>query len=254
MSTAGFWLAVALVAQDAAPPLYEFRPVDTIRGELLSIPFDSPRTINRPSLSARHALLVGEAAIPADGIDFTVRCRVDARSGRVTNCETPTAPAAWHRAALGLASLYSFDVTGLFAEGRPPFVGVVTIHDRIVPADVQPAARRFHLDAATAAAGSKIVFTDASDRLATDYYPQMAIRLNEQARVQVDCQVQPDLSLFCVDAEPVTGSPPLQFAGLFRLAMYQIMGLRHVAPALRDGTPAVGAIFRYILTFRLPQE
>ena len=244
-------LVAAPSAQEATPPLYEFRPVDRLRGEAVRIPFDSPRTIGRPSLSARHALLVNEGPIPERGVPFTVRCRVSSQNGSVANCEAPEAPARWHRAALGLASLYKFDVTGLFRDGVAPFDGVVTISDRIAPADVQPAARRFRF---IAPAPAEVVFTNVNRQLDTDYYPQMAIRYNEQTRMQVDCEVQPDLSLFCLDATVWPELPAPEHLGLFKLATYQIVGIRRVAPQLANGAPAPGTIFRYFLTFRLPQD
>jgi hypothetical protein len=235
---------LASLAQSAAPA-----PI--VRPGRTDVPFETARVIGRPSASARHALLARGPGIPAGGIAFTARCLVARDDGRAFGCAAPDVPEAWRSAAVWLASLYRFDLTGL-PLGPDERTLTVTIADRIVPEDVRPADRLFRY--AAPAAGNVVLASGLGQDQLMAYYPVPGLRANEQPLVNVDCQVQPDLSLFCLNAGVARGSPLTDQASLFALATYQILGSARAAPALDNGAPAAGTIFRQTLQFRIPGE
>lgn len=243
MISALLGLAASLATQPAKP-----EPVPRSRTE---IPFETARVLVRPSASVRHALLASGPPIPASGIAVTARCLVARDNGRSFGCEVPEVPDAWRNAARTLASLYQFDLSGL-QFGPDERLGVVTITDRIVPADVRPPARLFHF---TAAGAGNAVFTTAFGLAVMAYYPVGELRGGNEARMWVDCQVQPDLSLFCLSAGPTPGAPsPAQPLSPFQIATLQIMGNARVAPTLDNGAPAAGTVFHRSLYFHIPAE
>jgi hypothetical protein len=73
------------------------------------------------------------------------------------------------------------------------------------------------------------------------------------ARIRVDCQVQPDLSLFCLNPTAVPGSNPGRFLAEFQLAALQLSGWFRAAPTLSNGGTAPGTIFRTTIIFRVPE-
>lgn len=253
-------LAIALTALLAAQ-----RPVPTINYTLpgpatpapegqLSIPadaevlpFQSGIVLARPGAAARHFLLAAAPAIPAGGINFTVRCLVDRTNGRTLSCQDSTIPAAWRAASLGLASLYQFSLTPAQGPGPGKPALAVTISDRVVPSDVHPAARLFQFTTRPPAA---IAFAQGlTAEQSQAYYPPGAIEAAQTARIRLDCQVQPDLGLFCLNP---TGDPG-PFLARFQLAALQLSGYLRSGPTLANGAAAPGTIFRTTIIFNLPQ-
>jgi len=243
----GAFAAARLAAAFAAQPSSEYHRTE--------VPFEAGRVITRPSASIRHALLAAAPTIPADGIGFNARCMIARTDGHAFNCTAPDVPEAWRAAAVGLAAQYRLDLTGVqFGKdrwGEEERSGMVTIADRIVPADVRPPARLFRY---SAAGPGDVVIETGFGLAVMSYYPVAALRANEEVQMQVDCEVQPDLGLFCLNASLAPGSPPTNYLGAFQLATYQIMGNARVAAALDNGTLAVGRIFRRTIHFRIPQE
>lgn len=238
MIGAGLWLAVGLALQPATPL--------AIPSGSEALPFLPVNIVDRPSAAARHFLLAGAPRIPARGLAFTIRCRLDRSNGRVTFCSAPSAPAAYRAAATGLASLYRFRLT--LDQMTTPGPLAVTIQDRIVPADVRPAARRFTVTSEPPAA---VTFAQGIPmEMGLIYYPRDALAANVEARIRIDCQVQTDLSLFCLNPR----GEPGPFLAEFELVALQLSSTIRVAPALRNGVPAAGTVFSFVMPFRLPQE
>lgn len=254
------WFATALAAIAAAqrpvPPINYTLPGETTPAPLAIpataeiLPFQSGSVISRPSAAARHFLLAGAPPIPARGITFTIRCLLDRSNGRVVICQDPTVPEAYRAAANGLGALYQFQLTPAQAAGQGALA--VSIQDRIVPSDVRPAARLFRFVQRPPANISFAQGLTAEQSQA--YYPQGALRANLDARIRIDCQVQPDLSLFCLNPAAATGSNPGRFLADFQTAALQLSGYLRAAPALANGTPAAGTIFRTTIIFQVPAE
>ena len=75
-----------------------------------------------------------------------------------------------------------------------------------------------------------------------------------ETRIGLDCEIQPDLGLFCLNAGPSPPAPLGNWLPQFQLAAYQISGFVRVAPRLANGAPAPGTVFRLNFSFRLPTE
>jgi len=212
------------------------------------LPFQSANLLSRPSAAARHFLLAAAPRIPANGVAFTIRCLLDRSNGRVIFCLEPTVPQAWRTAATGLASLYQFRLTPAQAAAQGPLA--VTIQDRIAPADVRPAARLFTF---TQRPPANVVFAQGlTAEQSQAYYPHGALEIGFAARVRTDCQVQPDLSLFCLNPSLAPGNRPDRFEAEFQLAALQLSGWLRAAPALANGAAAPGTIFRTTIIFQVP--
>jgi hypothetical protein len=245
-------LAAIAAAQQPVPSINYSLPGQTTPAPLTvpanaeALPFLPANIANRPSLAARHFLLASAPPIPARGLAFTIRCLLDRANGRVIFCSPPSVPEAYRAAATGLASLYQFRLTPAQMTAEGPLA--VTIQDRIASADVRPAARLF---TATTRPPAAVNFAQGlTGELSQAYYPREALAANVEARIRIDCQVQPDLSLFCLNP---TGDPGPYFAA-FQLTAVQLSGTLRSAPALANGAPAPGTIFRTTIIFRLPTE
>lgn len=248
-------LAAIAAAQQPVPPInYSLQgqttpAPPTIPADAEVLPFDGAAIASRPSAAARQFLLASAPAIPARGLAFTVRCLLDRANGRVILCRDPSVPEAWRAAAIGLGSLYQFQLTAAQVAAVGPLV--VTIQDRIAPADVRPAARLFTFAQRPPAS---VVFAQVmSGQQSQDYYPRGALDIGLTARVRIDCQVQPDLSLFCLS--PMVAPDPNigPHAAAFQLAALQLSGWIRAAPNLANSAPSPGTIFRTTIIFNVPQ-
>jgi hypothetical protein len=254
----GFLFAFAAAiaaAQPPVPPINYSLPGQatpaplTIPPNAEILPFQNATVISRPSAAARHYLLAAAPAIPGRGLAFTVRCLLDRANGRVILCRDPSVPEAYRDAAIRLGSLYQFQLNAAQTAAIGPLA--VTIQDRIAPADVRPAARLFTFTTRPAA---NVTFAQVmSGQQSQDYYPRGALDMGVPARVRIDCQVQPDLSLFCLN--PVVAPDPnvTPYAGEFQLAALQLSGWFRAGPTLSSGAPAPGTIFRTTIIFNVPQ-
>lgn len=246
-------LAFAAVQQPAPSTNYtlpgQVTPAPpTIPATAEILPFQTGNVVSRPSAAARHFLLAAAPRIPANGVAFTIRCLLDRSSGRVILCLQPTVPEAWRAAATGLASLYQFRLTPEQAAAQGPLA--VAIQDRIVPADVRPAARQF---AYAQRPPANVVFAQGlTAEQSQAYYPHGALDMALDARIRIDCQVQPDLALFCLNPTAAPGSNPGRFLADFQLAAMQLSGWLRSGPALANGAAAPGTIFRTTIVFRVP--
>lgn len=246
-------LAAFAAAQQPAPPVNYTLPGQATpiaippNTEILA--FQSANVLSRPSAAARHFLLAGAPRIPASGLALTMRCLLDRSNGRVILCLDPSVPEAWRAAALGIGSLYQFRLTPAQVAASGPLA--VTIQDRIVPSDVRPASRLF---AYAQRPPANVVFAQGLTAEQNQaYYPQGATHVQLDARIRMDCQVQPDLSLFCLNPTLVPGANAGRFLGDFQLAALQLSGWLRAAPALANGAAAPGTIFRTTIIFRLPE-
>ena len=212
--------------------------------------FQSNAVIGRPSAAARHFLLAATPRIPPRGLTFTVRCLVDRSNGRVTHCQDPTVPEAWRAAAIGLGSLYQFRLTPAQTAGQGPLA--VAVQDRIVASDVRPPDRLFEFTRRPPANVSFAQGLTAEQSQA--YYPRGALEMELDARIRIECQVQPDLSLFCLNPVAAPGTNPGRFLAAFQAAALQLSSFLRSGPTLANGAPAAGTIFRTTIIFRVPEE
>ena len=253
------WLVTALTAMLAAqqqPPAINYTlPGQTtpaplaIPADAEILPFQSATITTRPGAAARHFLLAAAPRIPARGIAFTIRCLLDRSNGRVILCQDPAVPEPYRAAATGIASLYQFQLTPAQVAARGPLV--VAIQDRIVASDVRPAARLFTFTQRPPANVSFAQVMTAGQSQA--YYPRGALDIGLNTRIRIDCQVQPDLGLFCLNPSAAPGSDPGRFLAEFQLAALQLSAWFRTAPALANGAPAPGTIFRTTIVFQVPQ-
>ncbi len=252
-------LAVLLAAQQSAPPINYTLPGQgtapapvqaTIPPDAEILPFDEAAVLVRPTAAVRHFLLAGRPPIPPGGAPFTVRCLVDRTNGRVTHCQDPAVADPYRAAAIALGSLYQFRLPPAQAAASRRAL-TVTIAGRIMPADVLPPGRLFQF---TQRPPGNVTFA----RLMTTeqslaYYPQGARAVGLEGRIRLDCQVQPDLSLFCLNPAAVAGTDPGPLLTQFQLSALQLSGWLQSAPTRTNGAMAAGTIFRTVITFRLPQ-
>ena len=128
----------------------------------------------------------------------------------------------------------------------------MTIQDRIAAADVRPAARLFQF---TQRPPGNVTYAQVMTGEQSDaYYPHNAQIGGLEARIRLDCQVQPDLSLFCLNPAVAPGSAdPGRQLPEFQLAALQLSGWLRAAPARSDGLAASGTIFRTTIIFQLPR-
>lgn len=252
------WFAAALAAIATAQPVpsIDYSLPGRTTPAPLSIPptaeilpFSSANILSRPDAAARHFLLARAPRIPGRGIAFTIRCLLDRANGRVVMCLDPAVPEPWKAAALGIGSLYQFRLTPAQAAGRGALA--VTIQDRIAASDVWPAGRLFQF---TQRPPGNITFAQVMTGEQSDaYYPRGAQSAGMEARIRLDCQVQPDLGVFCLN--PVVapgGTDPGALLPDFQLAALQLSGWFRSAPTRTDGAAAAGTIFRTTIIFRLP--
>jgi hypothetical protein len=254
------WFATALAATAAAqqpvPPINYSLPGQVTRAPVTIpataefLPFQSAIVISRPGAGARHFLLAGAPPIAGRGLAFTVRCLLDRSNGRVIMCTDPSGPEPYRAAALGLGSLYQFQLSPAQRAAQGPLA--VAIQDRLTAADVRPAARLFQF---TQRPPGNVNFAQVMTGEQSDaYYPHSARTAGLEARIRLDCEVQPDLSIFCLN--PVAGAggvDPGRLLPDFQLAALQLSGWFRAAPTRTDGGAAAGTIFRTTIIFRLPE-
>lgn len=259
MNAFTFALAAVAAAQQPVPTINYNLPGQTtpappgIPADAEVLPFENENVISRPSAAARHFLLARAPAIPARGLAFTVRCLLDRSNGRVILCRDPAVPEAYRAAAIGLGSLYQFRLNAAQVAAVGPIV--VTIQDRIAPSDVRSVGRLFTYSQRPPA---NVTFAQVmSGQQSQDYYPRGALDIGLPARVRIDCQVQPDMTIFCLNPalapSAVPGPNPGAFLADFQLAALQLSGWIRAAPALSNGSAAAGTIFRTTIIFNVPE-
>ena len=252
----GFMIVLAAAAaQQPVPPINYSLPGQATPAPLAIpanaevLPFDAGNVISRPSAAARHFLLATAPVIPARGLAFTIRCLLDRANGRVIICRDPTVPESWRAAATGIGSLYQFRLNAAQAAAVGPLV--VTIQDRIAPSDIRPPARLFSFSQRPPA---NVTFAQVmTGQQSQDYYPRRALDIGLAARVRIDCQVQPDLTLFCLNATVVPDANVGPYIADFQLAALQLSGWFRAAPVLGNGAPSPGTVFRTTIIFNVPQ-
>jgi hypothetical protein len=253
------WFAAALTAIATAQPVPSINyslpgqttPAPfTIPATAEILPFQSANILSRPGAAARHFLLAGTPRIPGRGITVTIRCLLDRTNGRVVMCQDPAVPEPYKAAALGLGSLYQFRLTPAQAAAQGALA--VTIQDRIAASDVWPAGRLFQF---TQRPPGNITFAQVMTGEQSDaYYPRAAQNAGMEARIRLDCQVQPDLGVFCLNPVAAPGGTDTgRLLPDFQLAALQLSGWFRSTPTRTDGGTAAGTIFRTTIVFRLPE-
>jgi hypothetical protein len=254
-------LAAILTAQRPLPPINFSLPGGQSRAAPpapLTIPpdaemlaFQDSAVLTRPAAAVRHFILSSAAPIPPHGAPFTVRCLIDRANGRVFHCQDPAVADPWRAAAVALGSLYQFRLTPAQAAANPRPLAVV-ISDRITPADVRPRARLFQFTGRSA--GNVTVTGMMPGAQSEAYYPARALAIGLEARIRVDCRVQDDLGLFCIDPAAAAGTEVGPLLPDFQRAALQLSAWLRAAPTLSNGAASPGTVFRTTITFRLPRE
>jgi hypothetical protein len=117
---------------------------------------------------------------------------------------------------------------------------------------VRPPARLFEFTTRPAA---NVTFAQGlSGEESQAYYPRGALEMELSARIRVDCQVQTDLTIFCINPAAAAGTDPGRFLAAFQLAAVQLSASLRSAPTLASGAPAAGTIFRTNIIFRVPEQ
>ncbi len=252
-------LTGTLAAQQPAPPINYTLPgqATAARAVPLSIPadaeilaFENAAIVTRPGGAARHFILAQAARIPARGVPFTVRCLIDRPSGRVIHCQDPAVADPWRAAAITLGGLYQFRLSAAQRAGTRTLA--VAISDRIMPGDVRPPARLFEFTTRPAA---NVTFAQGlTGEESQAYYPRGALEMELAARIRIDCQVQTDLTIFCLNPAAASGGDAGGFLAAFQVAALQLSASLRSAPTLTSGAPAAGTIFRTNIVFRVPEQ
>lgn len=240
----GFALAIAwtLGASGAANgqrfPSILPRGSETIR-------FDPDRVIARPSLSVRSFILSG-LEIPAGGRQLSVRCSLGRELGGVAMCDVPGPQRDIEQAAAELAEHYRFRLDERAQDSASLLV--VVIPERILPSDIRTATR-----VAPVVPFSEVVFERrASGDELGEIFPGTFGRPGLTATVRVDCEILPDLNLFCVDPEVPGLDPDDPGFRPYQLAGLQATGFFRAAPSLASGRPSPGHRFRMTFRFQPP--
>jgi len=222
----------------------EPRPVVLAEERLLAVP--------GPVLRAQS--LIGAPSLPSGGLAIAFDCTVTSGKIYLDNCRDSGEAPEWAPFAARRLGGYRVDPAGLrFGRSKRLSARLVV---RLAPED----RRDLTLAGPIAADSALLVFEkSAGAAAAASFYPPPARRADIQTGVAVACRVLDDLALFCPEAA-MTGDLPERardrpgIPALFAAAAQQITGMMRVAPALKDGHPAVGYQFRMVVGFRLASE
>jgi len=210
-----------------------------------TIRFDPERIIARPSLSVRSFILDG-LEIPPEGRQYSVRCSLGRELGGVAMCDVPGRQGEIEQAAAELAEYYRFRLDERAQDSASLLV--VVIPERLLPSDIRTAAAT-----APVVAFSDVVFERraSADELG-EVFPGTFGRPGLIATVHVQCEILPDLDLFCVDPQVPGLEPDDPGFRPFQLAGLQATGFFRAAATLANGRPSPGHRFRMTFRFRPP--
>lgn len=228
-------------------PLLLASPVSAQSPPRQSMPFDQSRVRAAPGPAVRHAVVAGLPPLPVEGVTIELPCAIAWSNGGVAICVAPDdSPAA--RAALALAQLYNFDMSGIGRTSERPLVDIA-IPVRLSEADRRPLdfLTQPRLDIRLIG----FTRTPTADML-TPYYPAAALRQNVETGVTMTCQIQSDLSVFCARPSIETAGLDASLVSRLAVAALQITSFLRVEPVLTDGRRAVGVVFNYDVHFRIP--
>lgn len=210
---------------------------------------ESTRILNQATIGARHAIATRWRAMDGPAkreTAATVSCQTYRATGLVEMCtiKPSDAPAGLTNAdvtaLLTLARAYRFDMSGQDIDDPQPLD--VRIPVRISDSDI----RALDFASVPADIGASVRFAQAP-RISHDDYPPRAISQEIEANLLVKCQVQTDYSIVCADARAMNP----EHTPLFKEAALKTARTVLVQPTLSDGASSVGAIFEYMVAFRL---
>jgi hypothetical protein len=206
--------------------------------------------VRQPSIAIKHMSLEG-VTLPASTVDVDLTCRVDRHTGAL-DCASNSVPAPNEKileAALRRALTMRVDTTKLDPDNpwalRMDFkVTLAQSERRAVDFLQAPLARMSDFEWVEQPTAQDL---DAA-------YPKGLQSAGVEALVALTCQVQSDLSLLCAatDPEPAGGDPKtLDAHRKLAWASVAVMSLYQSAPTLRTGEPAIGAVVKTKVDFRL---
>jgi len=153
---------------------------------------------------------------------------VGRRTGKTEQCESQFADphGSWSR----LARAYRFDLAVVPAGER--WI-TTTIEDRIVQGDLRDTSflRRPVTNRA------QLVMTRAPTPAET-----VAPFVPVEAYMRTTCEIQPDLSFFCVDPQPIGQEVDPGVLPILQDAVFEVTEIMRAAPRLRNGRSARGAV------------
>ena len=209
--------------------------------------FEAERIIARPSISVRSFVLTG-LTIPEEGRSFSVRCSLGRELGGVARCDVPGRQGEIEQAAAELAEQYRFRLDERMR--RSTSMLVIVIPEHISPADIR-----------TATAGGPLIPLSqinferrASAEELGEVYPRLTGRPGLSATVRLDCEILPDLNLFCVDPQVPGLDPDDRALRPFQLAGLQASGFFRASATLTSGQAAPGHRFRMTFRFEPPMR
>jgi hypothetical protein len=206
--------------------------------------------VRQPSIAIKHMSLEG-VTLPASTVDVDLTCRVDRHTGAL-DCASNSEHAPNEKileAALRRALTMRVDTTKLDPDNpwslRMDFKVLLAQSDR-------RAVDFLHAPVARMSDFEWVEQPTAQDLDAA--YPKGLQSEGVEALVDLTCQVQSDLSLLCAatDPEPAGGDPKaLDAHRKLAWASVAVMSLYQSAPTLRTGGPAIGAVVKTKVDFRL---
>jgi hypothetical protein len=213
-------------------------------GQTQSVAFSSLVVRRIPTLGERNQIVGTVANLPAQGVTVALNCSIlhlgEAWKLSCDLAKPGTVSEDVSRAARRLAGAYRLETSQPALARDTQFVTQTSVtlspHDLI---DLHPPS-------SPEAYTKDIVIAERPDPLDTArYYPDRAMRMNQDGNVRMACQVLSDLSLGCVISEVIPPEfPEFAPAGLIVASMF------NVEPNLRDGRSAVGSWLKISLPFR----
>jgi hypothetical protein len=212
------------------------------------VAFDEARLTSRPTISGMHYQIARLSPPPAEGVDFSLACRVDRETGSVRACQpsSPVSEAArpYLDAATARARAYRLELGDI--DRDDPIDMTTQLAVRIAPSDQRP------IDFLNAAARPLRDIQWRRGMTSQDLrqvYPARALRLQQTASLTLTCQIQNDLSVICGDARAADPAMLPVFEG----AAHRIAERLLAADTLADGSPAAGIVFNMQVDFRIAE-
>lgn len=226
--------SIATASQWSAKPTYK------------SIEFSALKVLRTPSLGEQHDILDDVPGLQDAGLSIPVRCTIFQAEGVIgwMNCEplSPSKPPPEiAEAASRFGERYSISLQGIdYPQGG--YLRTTTTLKLIPP--------RLRLEKGETEVTPSREFTFARTPTARDMsrnWPDRAQRMEYGGSVRVLCQVLPDFSLGCPEADPVSEN-----GSEFVRAGRTLASMMVVEPNLKNGEPAVGKWLIIPLNFRMP--
>lgn len=236
--------------------------------DIPELPDALQRIAMKPSIGRRHFLSSGlKAWIPphfeggviirdrsprdilAETVTAQVRCQINRDNGITRQCKLaagePSYPSGLVNALTSLGASYQFDTSGLGLDIDDPAPLQVTFPVTLSPADIKVT----EFEAPTVPLNFPVKLPPNPERAT----PQEAIDKGLGANILFFCQIQSDQSVVCriasfneTDSEKLT-----TLQRIYTPSVLELVHQLKVCPAGCETEPAVGAVFKYELTFRI---